>query len=106
MCTGVEWVWCCRLCGTVLLKDRGSVKGYTCREATRNRIRGVCRTGVEWRHYDKLGAEVCALCEIKGELEGLTAETCDEAALTPPEVIFDNEDEDEEDGGALLYQGR
>ncbi|RYP53877.1 hypothetical protein DL768_001189 [Monosporascus sp. mg162] len=70
--------------------------------------RGLCRTGVEWSHYDRVSPDgACALCEL-GPLifgAGLTAETCDEAAREEPVADFwgcgssDSEGEDEGAGG-------
>ncbi|KAI5922530.1 hypothetical protein F4810DRAFT_255348 [Camillea tinctor] len=101
MCTGVEWIWRCHSCNAVLMKDHFSVKGYTCHEATRNRMKGLCRKGVKYTHFDKHGGELCLLCEIQPEIDSLSAENCDEAATSPLAVVFDD-DEDVEDGGAPL----
>ncbi|KAI1486642.1 hypothetical protein F5X96DRAFT_220330 [Biscogniauxia mediterranea] len=104
MCTGVEWVWRCHGCNTVIEKDRASVRGYTCHEATKNNGNGLCRKGVEFSHYDKRSDELCILCEVQSEVDSLSAETCDEAIITPPTVVFEDDDEDTEDGGAPLCE--
>ncbi|KAI2618745.1 hypothetical protein GGR54DRAFT_640286 [Hypoxylon sp. NC1633] len=79
MCTCPEWDYHCKQCNTVVFKDR-SVPGHTCRAARYNGRRGVCRTGVEITVYHKVAAESCLPCEIRDEVDALTAETCDEAA--------------------------
>ncbi|RYP73644.1 hypothetical protein DL771_003532 [Monosporascus sp. 5C6A] len=118
MCTGVCWnVRCCNYnnnrassggCRSIIFKDRHAVPGHTCRTARARGRRGLCRTGVEWSHYDRVSPdEACALCEL-GPLifgGGLTAETCDEAAREEPPADFwgggssDTEGEDDGVGG-------
>ncbi|KAI1079150.1 hypothetical protein F5B20DRAFT_581569 [Whalleya microplaca] len=89
MCTGNCWVFRCRGCGGVLAKDH-SLPGHTCHEAKRYRRRGLCRTGVEFAHYDKVANELCLMCELREEIGALTAETCPEGEL---EVLPDEEED-------------
>ncbi|KAI1468839.1 uncharacterized protein F4812DRAFT_348307 [Daldinia caldariorum] len=97
MCTGTCWVYGCRRCGGTVHKDT-SVAGHTCKTARRNRSRGCCRTGVEYTYYGKRSEELCAMCELVGEVE---------AYLSGGEMGGDvggGGDEDEE-GGASLSEG-
>ncbi|KAI1757229.1 hypothetical protein F4782DRAFT_525986 [Xylaria castorea] len=93
MCTGINNVFRCQQCSAVVYNLKAT-EGYTCYEARRHRRRGVCRTGIDYSHYDRVSEEYCLFCEIflGGEISGLTAEICDEA---------DEWQEDIEDGISL-----
>ncbi|RYP11373.1 hypothetical protein DL765_007803 [Monosporascus sp. GIB2] len=82
---------CAGGCRSIIFKDRHTVPGFTCRMARARGRRGLCRTGVEWSHYDRVSPdEACALCELGPLIFGgaLTAETCDEAAREEPVAGF------------------
>ncbi|KAI1648699.1 uncharacterized protein F4817DRAFT_314658 [Daldinia loculata] len=74
MCTGTCWVYKCSRCGGTILKDT-SVSGHTCNAARQNKIRGCCRTGIEFTFYSKNSDEMCGLCEISEELNMINAES-------------------------------
>ncbi|KAI8632459.1 hypothetical protein F5Y19DRAFT_364761 [Xylariaceae sp. FL1651] len=102
MCTGITHVLRCPQCNAVVLKLREACPGYTCHEAQNNCRRGVCRTGIEYTHYDRPAHEPCLYCELEsgGDILRLTAETCDEGGEPWPEDV--EEDVDDEEGGAPL----
>ncbi|KAI1804182.1 hypothetical protein F4811DRAFT_553187 [Daldinia bambusicola] len=119
MCTGTCWVYGCRRCGGTVHKDT-SVAGHTCNAARRNRRRGCCRTGVEYTFYGKRSEELCALCEIVGEVEmffagegmGMGAGGFvvvggyeDEDEDKVERVGYEDEEERDDGGGASLSEG-
>ncbi|KAI0460132.1 hypothetical protein F5B21DRAFT_132845 [Xylaria acuta] len=94
MCTGIVHVYRCQQCNAVVYRLKEAAKGYTCYQARQNRRRGVCRTGIDYSHYDRLSEECCLFCEIYlgGEVSDLTAEICVQGGEPWPE--------DREDCGA------
>ncbi len=91
----------------MLLKDL-SVSGHTCKVARRIGRRGCCRTGVEFRYYDKDANELCIMCEVEEVIAELNAETCDEA-YSETRVGYnrdgDGDDSDDEEEGGVLLRG-
>ncbi|CAJ2512198.1 Uu.00g052130.m01.CDS01 [Anthostomella pinea] len=105
MCTGIAHNLKCRACGTTIMKLRDATPGYTCREARAKGRRGVCRKGVEYAFYDRISDELCLMCELfsgDGNEMPCSVEACDEACGVWEEDVV--EDEDGEEGGALLLQ--
>ncbi|KAI1821653.1 hypothetical protein F4861DRAFT_446603 [Xylaria intraflava] len=108
MCTGIAYVYHCNRqhCGSVMYKLMEAAPGYTCPEARRNHRRGVCVNGIRWAYYDRVADEICLFCEVfglGGEISGITAETCEEGTQWPEDNVDDNEDEDDQDGGASIH---
>jgi hypothetical protein len=127
MCTGIVHILRCprQSCSAVVLKLREACPGFTCYEARKNGRRGVCQTGINWSHYDRVSAEDCLWCEmaVAGEIDSFTAETCPEggepwpedregevpidgdagsASLLEEEEEEGEESEDDEEGGAKV----
>lgn len=71
----------------MVYKLKEAAKGYTCHEARHNRRRGVCRTGIDYAHYDRISEDCCLFCEIYlgGEISNLMADTCNEGNEPWPE---------------------
>ncbi|OTB06260.1 hypothetical protein M426DRAFT_21057 [Hypoxylon sp. CI-4A] len=110
MCTGCSWQYHCPQCNTTIYKDN-HVSWYTCNQARSNRGRGICRTGIEYTYSDKLAAELCVMCEVEAEIDGLDAETCKEAfwgtwpggSDVVTSVGVDVDTDEESSGGSALW---
>ncbi|KAI3322121.1 hypothetical protein HD806DRAFT_137787 [Xylariaceae sp. AK1471] len=106
MCTGIVHIFRCpqQSCRAVVFKLKEAAPGFTCYEARKNGRRGVCRTGIDWSHYDRISEEYCLWCEIEisGEVEDLTAQNCPEGGEPWPEDREVVEDVDEDEGGTSL----
>ncbi|KAI8962310.1 hypothetical protein F5Y11DRAFT_195548 [Daldinia sp. FL1419] len=102
MCTGTCWVYRCRQCTGILYKDTG-VSGHTCNAARGNRIRGCCRTGVEYTFFSKLSDELCVLCGLGVELEAVDADVCDVAEAEHASYGENDPEENGQEGGARLF---
>ncbi|TRX96601.1 hypothetical protein FHL15_002503 [Xylaria flabelliformis] len=91
MCTGIVHVFRCQQCNAVVCTLKEAAQGYTCYQARSNRGRGICGTGIDYAHYDRVSDDDCLFCEIylSGEISNLTAEICSEAEEPWQEDIED-----------------
>ncbi|KAI0176130.1 hypothetical protein GGR52DRAFT_539645 [Hypoxylon sp. FL1284] len=102
MCQGVCWNHHCPGCGTVVYKDTFIADtlrraGHICKTAVRNRHLGCCRTGIQWWFQAKWASELCLMCELREDMDGMSAETCDEAALEKRVLPGSDDDDDDAD---------
>ncbi|KAI1298941.1 hypothetical protein F5Y03DRAFT_255958 [Xylaria venustula] len=128
MCTGIIHIYRCCQCNSVVFKLQDAVGGYTCHQAREYNIRGACKNGINWSHYDRRSEEECLFCEVYlgHEISTLNADTCkaggeplsgdidavadintelsvDCSNLPGVNAEDDDSDDDDEDGGAKLY---